>query len=77
MVSRRALLTWNSFGLLDFVIAISVGTALRSAWFGSGVTSDPMALLPLSLIPTVIVPLYVITHLVIYLQLRERKQAWS
>ena len=72
-VPRSTLLAWNSFGLLDFVIAVSVGTALRSSYFGGAVSTDAMAQLPLSLVPTVIVPLYVITHLVIFLQLRERK----
>ena len=71
-VPRSTLLAWNSFGLLDFVIAVSVGTALRSSYFGGAVSTDAMAQLPLSLVPTVIVPLYVITHLVIFLQQRER-----
>lgn len=72
-VSKRVLQMWNSFGLLDFLIAVSVGTALRSAWLGSEITTDPMAFLPLSLIPTLVVPFYVITHLVIFLQLREKQ----
>ncbi len=70
-VSKQALLTWNSFGLLDFLIAVSVGTALRSAWFGSEIATDPMAFLPLSLIPTLVVPFYMITHLIIFLKLRN------
>jgi hypothetical protein len=74
-VSRKTLLNWNMFGLLDFVIAIVVGTALRSAYMGGAVNTDAMAQLPLSLVPTVIVPLYIITHLVIFLQLQERRQA--
>ena len=71
-VSHRTLLGWNTFGLLDFVIAVVVGTAMRSAYLGGAVNTDAMALLPLSLVPTVVVPLYVITHLVIYLQLQAR-----
>lgn len=72
-VSRTALLAWNGFGLLDFLIAVSVGTALRSTYFGGAISTDPMAQLPLSLVPTVAVPLYIITHLVIFLQLRDHK----
>ena len=64
--TRSTLPAWNSFGLLDFVIAVSVGTVLRSSYFGGAVSTDAMAQLPLSLVPTVIVPLYVITHLVIF-----------
>jgi hypothetical protein len=71
MVSRQALWSWNSFGLLDFIIAIVVGTSLRSVYLGGAVNTDAMAQLPLSLVPTVIVPLYVITHIIIYLQLRN------
>ena len=67
---RRTLLRWNTFGLLDFVIAVCVGTALRSVYLGGTVNTDAMSLLPLSLVPTVVVPLYVITHLMIYFQLR-------
>jgi hypothetical protein len=71
-VSRQALWSWNTFGLLDFIIAIVIGTSLRSVYFGGAVNTDAMALLPLSLVPTVVVPLYIITHAVIYLQLRNR-----
>ena len=72
-VSKRVLQMWNGFGLLDFLIAVTVGTALRSAWLGGEVTTDPMAFLPLSLIPTLVVPFYMITHLIIFLQLREKQ----
>lgn len=71
-VSRRTLLGWNTFGLLDFMIAVVVGTAMRSVYLGGTVNTDAMALLPLSLVPTVVVPLYVVSHLVIYLQLHAR-----
>ena len=71
-VSGRTLKAWNSFGLLDFVIAVIVGTALRSAGLGGEINTDAMAALPLSLIPTLIVPAYVITHLIIYLQLHHK-----
>jgi hypothetical protein len=37
------------------------------------IRTDQMAFLPLSLIPTLIVPFYIITHLVIFLQLREKQ----
>ena len=72
-VSKQALQMWNSFGFLDFLIAVSVGTALRSSLLGGEITTDPLAFLPLSLIPTLIVPFYMITHLIIFLQLREKQ----
>ena len=71
--SRKTILRWNSFGLLDFLVAVTVGTALRSTWLGSDITTDPMAFLPLSLIPTLVVPFFMITHLIIFLQLREKQ----
>ena len=73
-VSKQALQMWNSFGFLDFLIAVSVGTALRSNLLGGEITTDPLAFLPLSLIPTLIVPFYMITHLIIFLQLREKQR---
>ena len=76
-VSRQTLLTWNSFGLLDFAIAVTAGTLLRSAWLGGEPTTDVMALLPLSLIPTLVVPFYIITHLVILLQILNKPQKLS
>lgn len=72
-VTRRSLLRWNTFGLLDFVIAVMVGLALTSNYLGGAVNTDPMATLPLSLIPTVAVPLFFITHLMIYQQLRANQ----
>ncbi|MDH3979812.1 MAG: hypothetical protein OEU91_04785 [Gammaproteobacteria bacterium] len=72
-VSRQALWSWNTFGLLDFIVAVVVGTSLRSIYLGGTVNTDAMALLPLSLVPTIIVPLYIITHVVIYLQLRNNQ----
>ena len=72
VVSRRVLLAWNSFGLLDFVIAVALGTALRSTYLGGAIPTDAMAVLPLSLVPTLVVPFYLITHVIIYLQLRHR-----
>ena len=71
-VSKQALLRWNSLGLLDFLIAVTVGTALRSDLLGSGITTDQLAFLPLSLVPTLVVPFYMITHLIIFLQLRVK-----
>jgi hypothetical protein len=73
-VPAQTLRAWNRFGLLDFAIAVTTGTVLRSAWLGGERTTDVMATLPLSLIPALVVPLYVITHLVIGLQLRNGQQ---
>ena len=71
-VSKQTLLKWNSYGLLDFLIAVTVGTALRYNLLGNTVTTDPLSSLPVSLIPTLVVPFYITIHLIIFLQLREK-----
>jgi hypothetical protein len=71
--SRRAVLAWNTFGVVDFVVAVSTGGlagTLLAEW--SPVSTDVMAVFPLVLIPGFLVPLFTITHLVIYAQLRTR-----
>jgi hypothetical protein len=73
-VSRRHLLAWNGFGLADFIIAVSVGTLSRYGflqWFSGEVTMAPMNQFPLVLIPTFIVPLLAITHVLVYLQVKN------
>ena len=73
-VTRRRILAWNSFGLLDFAAAVSLGVLTRSgeALHSSGqVGSEIMGTFPLALIPVFAVPFFVITHLIIYIQLRR------
>jgi hypothetical protein len=72
-VSKQSLLRWNTYGLIDFLIAVTVGTVLRSSLLGGATTTDPLSSLPLSLIPTLVVPFYIITHLIIFLQLRASR----
>ncbi|UCB55277.1 MAG: hypothetical protein JSW45_01705 [Thiotrichales bacterium] len=75
-VSRQRILLWNSFGLIDFVAAVSLGVMTRSgeALHTAGqVSSDIMGTFPLALIPGFAVPFYLITHLIIYAQLRRRE----
>lgn len=75
-VARRWVLAWNSFGLADFVVAVSVGVASSSpvlAALSEGVTGAPMQVFPLILIPGFFVPLYVITHVIVFLQLRRQR----
>ena len=71
-VSKQSLLRWNSYGLIDFLSAITVGTLLRSSLLGGTSSIDPLSSLPLSLIPTLVVPFCIITHLIIFLQSRMR-----
>jgi hypothetical protein len=64
---------WNILGILDLVIAISLGTV--STLFATGaageVTTAPMATLPLLLIPGFLVPLFIMLHATALLQSRR------
>jgi len=73
-VGRKAIYAWNTFGLLDFIAAVSLGFASRGVPHGliaEGVNTDPMGLFPLSLVPLFGVPLFAMTHMIIYAQLRR------
>ena len=72
-VSRAAVWRWNTFGLLDFVIAVGAGALTAPGAlldFGTGATSLPMTVFPMAIIPAFFVPLFTLTHLAIYAQLK-------
>jgi len=74
-VPRRAIYWWNWFGLLDFAVAILVGTMSQrggALHLDGTPTTQAFGQLPLALIPAFAVPLFVITHLIVFLQLRFR-----
>jgi hypothetical protein len=71
--SDRLFVLWNLLGILDLVVAISVGglnSALASGVAGE-VTTGPMAQLPLVLIPAYFVPLFILLHLGALFQARR------
>ena len=66
---RRALLLWNSVGLVDILFVVSRAGTLRLA--------DPDALdaltrLPLSFLPTLVVPLIISTHFILFYRLSRK-----
>jgi hypothetical protein len=64
---------FNLFGLLDLVVALTIGfLAGLGPWRPLEVTpsTEPLSLLPLALVPTVAVPLAIALHLVSLRQLR-------
>jgi hypothetical protein len=74
-VSRRKVFLWNTFGLLDFIIAVSLGIATRTnewLYIENQASSNIMGQFPLVLIPGFAVPFYIITHIIIYVQLKQR-----
>ena len=64
---------WNVLGIVDLVAAVSFG-ALGSGFVPGlveGITTAPMAQLPLVLIPAFLVPLFIVAHLAALLQSRH------
>ena len=67
---RTRFLVWQALGILDLVVAVSMG-ALSQFVLPLGPGPFPMAVLPLSLIPTFAVPLLVILHIIGITQARS------
>jgi hypothetical protein len=70
---RTRAVWFNLFGLLDLVVALSIGfLAGLGPWRPLEVTpsTEPLSLLPLALVPTVAVPLALALHLVSLARLR-------
>jgi hypothetical protein len=71
--ARGTFIRWNVLGILDLVIAVSIGTV--SALFATGapgeISTAPMATLPLLLIPTFLVPIFLMLHAAALLQSRQ------
>jgi len=63
--ASRLFWIWNLFGMLDLVVAVSLGAL--SAVLGIGIspeiTTFPMSRMPLVLIPAFLVPLFLMLHL--------------
>lgn len=73
-VSRKWIQRWNMFGMLDFIVAVSVGVLTRQGallYTDSGLHSDLMAQFPFVIIPAFLVQVFTLTHIIIYLQLRN------
>jgi hypothetical protein len=64
---------WNVLGILDLIIAVSIGTV--STFFATGapgeISTAPMATLPLLLIPAFLVPLFFMLHTAALMQSRQ------
>ncbi len=73
----RLFQVWNLLGILDLVVAVSLGALSSVLGYGiSGViTTFPMAQLPLVLIPTFLVPLFIMLHIASLLQAARLKEA--
>ena len=64
---------WNTLGILDLAIAVSLGGAASGVVPGlTPVSTAAMAQLPLVLVPAFLVPLFVMMHLTAFFQMRAR-----
>ena len=59
---------WNSFGLLDLIVAVGTVTVVVRSGAIPGV--EPLLHLPLNLVPTFFVPLLIGSHIAIFRRLR-------
>ncbi len=64
---REIFVWWNVLGILDLVMAVTLGVLASPAFSGGAagaVTTELMARFPLSLVPTFFVLLYLILHII-------------
>ena len=68
-----AFIRWNVLGVLDLVVAVSLGAlgAALSAGAPGEISTAPMATLPLLLIPAFLVPLFLMLHTAALMQSRR------
>jgi hypothetical protein len=71
--ARRAFVRWNVFGILDLVVAISIGTvsSLLATGAPGEISAAAMASLPLLLVPAFLVPLFLMLHVAALMQSRQ------
>ena len=73
-VSRKSIAAWNRFGIFDFIIAVSAGVLARDGgiFHSAGLAnSDAMSTFPFVIIPAFLVQVFMLSHIMIYLQLRN------
>ena len=67
---RTGFIRWNSLGIADLVLALSLGAG-AGILAPQGVSTEAMTLLPMSFIPTFGVPLFLILHIIAIVQARR------
>lgn len=70
--ASRLFVLWNLLGILDLVVAVSMGTIVSALATGTTgeITTAPMAQLPLVLVPAFLVPISTMLHLTALFQAR-------
>jgi hypothetical protein len=67
---RTGFILWQTLGILDLIMAVSLGT-LAPLISPDGITTGAMTVLPLSVIPTFAVPLLIILHVICIVHARR------
>jgi hypothetical protein len=74
--TSRQYVMWNVLGIVDFVVAVSMGVLCSGLFHGingliGNLTTSPMSRLPLVLVPTFVVPFFTMLHLTALFQARQ------
>ncbi len=69
---KNIFVLWNVLGMLDMVMAVSLGVLASLPFFRGEITTRHMGEFPLSMIPGFFVPLFLILHLIALIQVRQR-----
>jgi len=73
---NRLIVVWNSFGMLDLIVAVTLGLTSRNGsplqLIHAGVGTAAMQDLPWAFVPTVLVPFFLVVHAAIFVRLRAR-----
>lgn len=75
--ASRAFVRWNLLGILDLVVALSMGTSAAMLATGAPgeISTVPMASLPLLLVPAFLVPCFLMLHFAALMQVRNLRRA--
>jgi hypothetical protein len=72
----RLIAAWNTFGMLDLIVAVSLALVSRDGsplqLIHAGVGTAAMQTLPWAFVPTVLVPFFLIAHAIIFVRLGAR-----
>ena len=71
--TSAAFIRWNVLGILDLVVALTIGTLLATLSTGAAgeISTAPIATLPLLLIPAFLVPVFLMLHTTALMQSRQ------
>jgi hypothetical protein len=70
----RLIVAWNTFGMLDLIVAVVLGLISRNGsplqFIHAGVGTAAMQTLPWALVPTVLVPVFLLAHAIIFMRIQ-------